>query len=177
MAYTPNTWVNRVANGDNRFIDQNNNVYEFTPAPISVEQNGTPFSAEWMNHIEQGIAANDAAVSKIGTLLWSGNWTPSSGAPSSIPGLSNYSVFFIMCGAFPVLACENDNVISGIGTSRIIFSDGTCTLVVITITHDGDTISGADQFDISQITINAGTTGTNCQPLTSTPITAIYGIF
>lgn len=56
MAYTKNTWVDRVAVGDNKFTDQNGNNYEFTPNPDSVSQAGTPFSAAWMNHIEQGIA-------------------------------------------------------------------------------------------------------------------------
>lgn len=56
MAYTPNTWVDRAGVGLNRFTDQNGKQYEFTPNPVSITQIGTPFSAAWMNHIEQGIA-------------------------------------------------------------------------------------------------------------------------
>ena len=55
MSYTKNTWVDRIATGDNKFKDQNNNNYTFTPTPDSVTQAGTPFSASWMNHIEDGI--------------------------------------------------------------------------------------------------------------------------
>lgn len=56
MAYTPNTWQDQIIDGANRFTDQNGNLLILLPAPISVTQQGTPFSAAWMNHIEQGIA-------------------------------------------------------------------------------------------------------------------------
>lgn len=56
MSYTPNTWQERQGSGLNRFQDQNGNLYEFTAVPTEVTQAGTPFSATWMNHIEQGIA-------------------------------------------------------------------------------------------------------------------------
>lgn len=55
MAYTPNTWQNRSGIGLNRWRDQANNLLVLTPDPISVNPIGTPFSAEWMNHIEKGI--------------------------------------------------------------------------------------------------------------------------
>lgn len=54
-AYSKNTWVARVGTGLNRYTDQNNNVYEFTAAPTGIVTSGTPFSADWMNHIEEGI--------------------------------------------------------------------------------------------------------------------------
>ena len=61
MAYQKNVWQDRVGVGLNRFVDQNGNEYEFTPAPVSVTSEGTPFSAAWMNHIEEGIeTASDA---------------------------------------------------------------------------------------------------------------------
>lgn len=58
MAYTPNTWQDRTGTGLNKFTDQNGNEYEFTPTPDEITQQGTPFSAAWMNHIEQGIKDN-----------------------------------------------------------------------------------------------------------------------
>lgn len=57
MAYQPNTWQDRTGVGLNIFTDQNGVTYEFTPAPTSVTSVGTPFSAAWMNNIEQGVAA------------------------------------------------------------------------------------------------------------------------
>ena len=48
MAYQKNVWQDRVGVGLNRFVDQNGNEYEFTPAPVSVTSEGTPFSAAWM---------------------------------------------------------------------------------------------------------------------------------
>ena len=55
MAYTPNEWENVAGVGLNRWRDQNNNVLILTHDPLSIEELGTPFSAEWMNHIETGI--------------------------------------------------------------------------------------------------------------------------
>lgn len=55
MAYSKNTWKARVGTGLNRFVDQNGNYLYLTPSPESVEETGTPFSAEWMNNIENGI--------------------------------------------------------------------------------------------------------------------------
>lgn len=55
MAYTPNTWQNRGGVGLNRWRDQDNNLLVLTSDPISVDPIGTPFSADWMNHIETGI--------------------------------------------------------------------------------------------------------------------------
>ena len=60
MAYTPNTWQSREGTGLNKFQDQDGNIYEFTAIPDQVTQPGTPFSADWMNHIEQGIANVDS---------------------------------------------------------------------------------------------------------------------
>ena len=56
MAYQKNTWVDRTGTGLNKFTDQNGTLYEFTPSPDSVTSVGTPFSADWMNNIENGIA-------------------------------------------------------------------------------------------------------------------------
>lgn len=62
MAYTPNTWQSIQGQGLNRFQDQDGNIYYLTAIPEQVTQPGTPFSADWMNHIEQGIADNDTAI-------------------------------------------------------------------------------------------------------------------
>lgn len=56
MAYVPNEWQDRIGQGLNRWRDQYGNLLILTPDPISIEQQGTPFSADLMNHIEQGIA-------------------------------------------------------------------------------------------------------------------------
>ena len=58
MAYTPNTWVARAGTGLNRFSYVMDGDYIYlTPAPVSVQDPGTPFSVDWMNNIEQGITA------------------------------------------------------------------------------------------------------------------------
>lgn len=58
MAYTPNVWIDRQGTGLNKFKDQNDNTYFFTAVPDTVLQAGTPVSAEWLNHMEQGIKEN-----------------------------------------------------------------------------------------------------------------------
>lgn len=57
MAYQPNVWKDRTGTGLNIFQDQDGNIYEFVPAPTSVTQVGTPFSADWMNNLEQGVSS------------------------------------------------------------------------------------------------------------------------
>jgi hypothetical protein len=47
--------VARQGIGLNKFTDQNGVKYEFTPSPDEVTQPGTPFSAEWMNEMEEQL--------------------------------------------------------------------------------------------------------------------------
>lgn len=56
MAYNKHTWAAREGKGLNKFTDQNGKVYEFTPTPDEVTQPGTPFSAQWMNEMEEQLA-------------------------------------------------------------------------------------------------------------------------
>lgn len=66
MPYTKNTWEDRYAVGDNKFSDQNGTIYEFTPAPDSVEIEGTPIQADWLNNMEDGIeTAVDLAEASV----------------------------------------------------------------------------------------------------------------
>jgi hypothetical protein len=74
MAYQKNTWEDRTGVGLNKFTDQDGKLYEFTPTPDSITSVGTPFSAAWMNHIEEGIAN----IYKYGTTL------PSSGSEGDL---------------------------------------------------------------------------------------------
>lgn len=67
MAYIPNTWQDRIVVGGNKFTDQSGKKYTFTPTPDSVSQQGTPFSADWMNHIEQGILSATVSVATAET--------------------------------------------------------------------------------------------------------------
>ena len=57
MAYTPNSWAARSVQYPNRFQTAGGDYMTLTPAPGTIAAEGTPFSADWMNHIEQGIAA------------------------------------------------------------------------------------------------------------------------
>lgn len=62
MAYTPHTWQAREGEGLSIYTDTNTgNVLNLQSTPTSVTQAGTPFSAEWMNEMEQGIADGTTA--------------------------------------------------------------------------------------------------------------------
>ena len=76
MAYTKNTWLPRIGTGLNKFTDQNGNEWTLTSAPTEVQQAGTPFTADWMNHIEDGIynAATRADISSNPNLLINGGF-------------------------------------------------------------------------------------------------------
>ena len=76
MAYTKNTWLPRIGTGLNKFTDQNGNEWTLTSAPTEVQQAGTPFTADWMNHIEDGIynAAARADISSNPNLLINGGF-------------------------------------------------------------------------------------------------------
>ena len=66
MSYVKHVWAARVGTGLNRFKDQNDNVLTLTPFPEAVTTPGTPFSAEWMNELEQGVY--DAVIGAAGTI-------------------------------------------------------------------------------------------------------------
>lgn len=57
MTYSKHTWLARIGTGLNKFTnsgDATNLV--LTPNPDTISQAGTPFSAVWMNAMEDGIA-------------------------------------------------------------------------------------------------------------------------
>lgn len=61
--YNPFTWLARIGQGLNIFTDaQTGQVLELNSTPTSVDQEGTPFSVERMNSIEQGIGNNSQAI-------------------------------------------------------------------------------------------------------------------
>ena len=62
MAYTPHTWQAREGEGLSIYTDTNTgSVLNLQSTPTSVTQAGTPFSAEWMNEMEQGIEGASTA--------------------------------------------------------------------------------------------------------------------
>ena len=56
MAYTKHTWLARLGTGLNKFLNSGTSTnLVLTPNPDSITQQGSPFSATWMNEMEQGI--------------------------------------------------------------------------------------------------------------------------
>ena len=84
MAYQKNTWFARTGTNLNRILDQNGNELILTPAPREVLQQGTPFSVDWMNNMEEGIesVSNEADNTENGLQTHEDNTTihlPSTG--------------------------------------------------------------------------------------------------
>jgi hypothetical protein len=96
VAYNKHTWVARQGIGLNKFTDQNGNRYEFTPSPDEVTQPGTPFSAEWMNEMEDGIASAgiiygicETAAATAAKIVDTG------GAPEQLANGDNFRILFV----------------------------------------------------------------------------------
>lgn len=62
MAYTRNTWVDRVVQYARRYRDQNNNQITLTPDPGTVTAEGTTINAAKLNNIEGWIETTDALI-------------------------------------------------------------------------------------------------------------------
>lgn len=63
MQYTKNTWAPRIGEGLNKFKDERTgNILKLTPVPDSVIEEGTPFTADWMNNLENGLEKAAAAA-------------------------------------------------------------------------------------------------------------------
>lgn len=94
MAYKKHEWKARQGTGLNKFRDQNGNIYEFEAAPDEVTQPGTPFSAEWMNEMEEGIAA--AGITSLVSTAPSGATTIliTENAPDAIANNDNFRILF-----------------------------------------------------------------------------------
>lgn len=65
MAYTPHTWLARIGEDLNRFLDTTTGKYSiFQSAPTSISQEGTPFNATWMNEMESGIEQGASRINQ-----------------------------------------------------------------------------------------------------------------
>ena len=94
MAYKKHEWKARQGTGLNKFRDQDGKLYEFTSAPDSVTQPGTPFSADWMNEMEDGIAA--AGITYLISTAASGATSISitANAPETVAAGDHFRIYF-----------------------------------------------------------------------------------
>lgn len=94
MAYRKHEWKARQGVGLNKFRDQNGVLYEFESAPDEVTEPGTPFSSDWMNEMEAGIAA--AGITPLVSNAASGatNIVITENAPETVAANDNYRILF-----------------------------------------------------------------------------------
>lgn len=129
MAYNKHTWVARQGVGLNKFTDQNGNKYEFTPSPDEVTRPGTPFSAEWMNEMEEqlekaavlsggAVEGNFPMFNALGELINSGK-----GADNFIP--KNGNIIQMVGNVFTTLDGNNVKLREFVSGSYV--GDGTGT--------------------------------------------------
>ena len=70
MAYEKQVWEDRQVEFPNKYKDQNGNTLILTREPGTITKNGSLFSAERMNHIEDGISALDNTINSIIDLIY-----------------------------------------------------------------------------------------------------------
>lgn len=64
--YTKQTWIARTGTDLNKFIDSNSgNTLILTSAATGVNSDATPFTADRMNYMENGIAAASWSYGKV----------------------------------------------------------------------------------------------------------------
>ena len=94
MAYKKHEWKARQGTGLNKFRDQDGKLYGFTSAPDSVTQPGTPFADDWMNEMEEGIAA--AGITYLISTAASGATSISitANAPEAVAAGDHFRIYF-----------------------------------------------------------------------------------
>lgn len=172
MPYTPNTWQDRIGVGLNKFTDQNGNNLELTPNPDAITQTGTPFSAAWMNHIEQGIA-------DIGKVLWeSPDSTGWSSGNITIPGISDFTTIVVEGTSWSAVLSRGTTT-TGIGNRFIGSGAAFITLsspaiVYLDLTFSGDSLSiEGKHFIVFLVSSGSPTLSVS----DGTPIKRILGVF
>ena len=126
MAYTKNTWLARLGTGLNRFLFAQNGQYmTLTSAPESVTQDGTAFSADWMNHLEEGVenAYGQVVSVSIGTSWAQVGSTSEYTQVVTISGLQDGDKVDLQPDATALLQMQND----GVAAIWIVNTGGTAT--------------------------------------------------
>lgn len=156
MAYKKHEWKARQGTGLNKFRDQNGKIYEFEAAPDEVTQPGTPFSAQWMNEMEDGIAAAGIIYAVCSTAADVAEKTvETGGAPEQLANGDNFRILFVNevqagatlningLGAYPIINnILNTNISYGeiqANTIADFIFDGTCYRYINAFTK---TVSG-----------------------------------
>ncbi|MHB1152103.1 MAG: hypothetical protein ACYCWE_09600 [Eubacteriales bacterium] len=159
--YIKHTWLQRLGVKLNRFKDQNNVQYEFTADPESVSQAGTPFSAAWMNEIEDGIYNADRRVliAKSITTTWTGSAAPYT-QNIAVTGLTTADILIIAPALTGVYADDINILLAWAQISRIKIIAGNITVYGNSVTEVaipiqiliafGGNSSGVDAFLCNQ---------------------------
>lgn len=128
-AYSKHSWLPRLGTGLNRFKDQNDDYIYLTSEPKSVSQVGTPFSATWMNEIEDGIynAGQKTLIAKSITTTWTGSVAPYT-QDIAVTGLTTADIVIIGTSLTGVYADDMDILTAWSQISRIKINAGSITV-------------------------------------------------
>lgn len=113
MAYARHTWLNRIGVGLNKFHNSGTATdLILTANPDSVSQEGTPFSAAWMNELEAGV---EAAYPRVTSATLPTGWTQVGATdeytqPVTITGLADGDKVDIQPDAAVMAQLQADNV-------------------------------------------------------------------
>lgn len=94
MGYKKHKWQARTGTGLNKYRDQDGKLYEFSSAPDEVTQPGTPFSAQWMNEMEDGIASAGAVPLVSTSASGDINVIITDNVPDEIAINDNFRIYF-----------------------------------------------------------------------------------
>lgn len=151
MAYSKHTWLARIGENLNRFLNTTTGQYGiYQSAPTSISQEGTPFNVTWMNEMEDGIAQGADRISP--NLLINTNFL----SPINQRGMTSY------------------NTVNKYGIDRWRLYGGSPSL---SVSASGVTVSGGSILQpIENINSLAGTTFTLSAKKSGAPSESITGV-
>nr|DAV20516.1 MAG TPA: tail fiber protein [Caudoviricetes sp.] len=151
MAYSKHTWLARIGENLNRFLNTTTGQYGiYQSAPTSISQEGTPFNVTWMNEMEDGIAQGADRISP--NLLINTNFL----SPINQRGMTSY------------------NTVNKYGIDRWRLYGGSPSL---SVSASGVTVSGGSILQpVENINSLAGTTFTLSAKKSGVPSESITGV-
>ena len=140
MDYTPHLWQAREGEGLAIYTDTNTgNVLNLQSTPTSITQEGTPFSADWMNEMEQGIVNANVLVGTNDPL------------PSTSAVVGQFYINTISNKLFQCINSENNTtswIVRAPNISETLTADFNLNQFDVINVYDNIPVMGVDSGDI-----------------------------